>query len=421
MGNDPVRPVEIDELPPIPELSEQDWLDNLPSFVDDVFSREYQGLLRWVDGSAVAYRNSDIRSLMVKAEATNTPTAPSARPLSETLGRPAKEWEWFLGANVFTMVPPLHAPARQLLARQLTRNRMAEYGALAEQVVREISSEAFAVQELDYQRDYAGNIAARFWGNVFGFNPEEQEALQQLADRVTPGLSIEYSVEEAEDVNRAAGEYMQLCSDAIMRELKRGANTVLNEMAEEFEAIDLPDRPRNLGDNLAAAMYDGLHTMKVGLTNVAYALLTHPEAKEELDADTSLISSAVEEGWRLNSPTGFTQRYTAAEIVHDGVRIPKDTPITMIWSVGNRDPEVFPEPNVFRLDRKAKGIITFGGGFHICPGRHVSWLMAEAALRVWCEDGFDISLNRPAEWGPTSFLVQLNSVPVTISPASASS
>jgi cytochrome P450 len=53
------------------------------------------------------------------------------------------------------------------------------------------------------------------------------------------------------------------------------------------------------------------------------------------------------------------------------------------YGAANRDPEVFKEPNKFRLDRPQEELrkhLSFGLGRHFCPGAQLSRIEARLAL-----------------------------------------
>jgi len=54
----------------------------------------------------------------------------------------------------------------------------------------------------------------------------------------------------------------------------------------------------------------------------------------------------------------------------------------MGWAAANRDPQVFEQPAVFRLDRSHQRHLTFGFGIHTCPGAG----LARMELRVLLEE-----------------------------------
>jgi cytochrome P450 len=81
--------------------------------------------------------------------------------------------------------------------------------------------------------------------------------------------------------------------------------------------------------------------------------------------------------------------------------------------VGNRDPEVFQEPNRFRLDRGVSREMAFGGGARICPGRYFARMLAEAAVRSVTASHVEITVTTDENlWVEGSMLRQLKRLPV---------
>lgn len=101
--------------------------------------------------------------------------------------------------------------------------------------------------------------------------------------------------------------------------------------------------------------------------------------------------------WRPAAPTGFPHAVTEDNVYH-GYFIPKGATVYGNIHAITQDPEMFPEPDVFRPERfldttnpkLANFTIPFGFGRRICPGMHVaSQSMYIVIARIlW---GFDIS------------------------------
>jgi cytochrome P450 len=186
-------------------------------------------------------------------------------------------------------------------------------------------------------------------------------------------------------------------------------------MATDLEAVNGEGKPDDLGLMLGSILMDGFHTLSVAVTNLGYTLLSEPLALQAVREDRSLIPKAFYDGVRLAPPTIFTQRYALADVEHDGLVIPRGTPITMLWLAGNRDPEVFEDPGTYRLSRPIGRDTTFGGGVHLCPGRNVSKLLAETVLAALTEPDVDISLAGSGfPWLTGSTMHQLEKMPVTL-------
>ena len=105
------------------------------------------------------------------------------------------------------------------------------------------------------------------------------------------------------------------------------------------------------------------------------------ELQQRLRDDAALIPAAVEELLRLYTPNqGFARTArTQAEI--RGCPIEAGEQVALVLTAANRDPDVFDEPDEFRLDRPAPHL-AFGHGPHKCPGAHV----ARAELTIVLEE-----------------------------------
>lgn len=79
----------------------------------------------------------------------------------------------------------------------------------------------------------------------------------------------------------------------------------------------------------------------------------------------------VNEILRLDTPEQFVARLTVEPISIAGVDIPAGEPLILFIGAGNRDPQVFPEPDTFDIDRDAdlSKHLAFGGGVHGCAGQ----------------------------------------------------
>jgi cytochrome P450 len=166
---------------------------------------------------------------------------------------------------------------------------------------------------------------------------------------------------------------------------------------------------------LASNFIDGFHTAALASATAVLNLLRAPEALARVRSDPKLIGAAVFEGVRLAPPVIVTQRYVFETLVHDGILIPEGTAIAMLWIAGNLDPDVFADPHAFSLDRPQRGDVTFGGGAHICPGRHVARMLGEAVLAGVTAPDVQVQLVDPeVRWLPRSTMRQMSKMKVSI-------
>ena len=88
----------------------------------------------------------------------------------------------------------------------------------------------------------------------------------------------------------------------------------------------------------------------------------------------ALDMPTVEEAARLHSPSKITMRTCVQDIDLCDRQFRAGDWIAMAWASGNRDENLFPDPDVFRIDRKPNKLISFGNGPHVCIGQHLARL-----------------------------------------------
>ena len=100
--------------------------------------------------------------------------------------------------------------------------------------------------------------------------------------------------------------------------------------------------------NTIVTMVGGQETTTNLIGNGMLTLLRHPDQLEKLQADPTLIPSAVEELLRYESPSQHTARLAPDDVELGGKLIRKRQAVIAVMGAANRDPERFPDPD--RLD-----------------------------------------------------------------------
>lgn len=123
---------------------------------------------------------------------------------------------------------------------------------------------------------------------------------------------------------------------------------------------------------LVAYAIAGHETSMNILAHLLWQLGSRPDLQSALRGDPSLIPAAVEETLRLWTPVDHGTRLTTRPTVLGGHEIPAGARVVLLTGAANRDPEVFPAPDTFRLDRGNNRHLTFGHGIHFCLGAHLA-------------------------------------------------
>jgi cytochrome P450 len=104
------------------------------------------------------------------------------------------------------------------------------------------------------------------------------------------------------------------------------------------------------------------------------ALHEHPDQRARWAADPAgLTRTAVEEVVRWVSPVTWMRRTSTTDVVVGGQAFPAGTKFLLFYAAANRDPAVFPDPQVFDVGRDPNPHVGFGArGPHFCLGAHLA-------------------------------------------------
>ena len=127
----------------------------------------------------------------------------------------------------------------------------------------------------------------------------------------------------------------------------------------------------------------GLDTVTASLDCFIAYLAQHPDRRQQLVDDPSLIQHAVEELLRWESPVQGVVRITTEDTELAGCPIPKGTQVTVMLGSANTDERTWDGADEINFDRPANKHIAFGGGVHRCLGSHLARMELRIAMEEW--------------------------------------
>lgn len=183
-----------------------------------------------------------------------------------------------------------------------------------------------------------------------------------------------------------------------------------------------PFRGRPVGDAdlhvmLVAYAIAGHETSMNTLAHLLWQLGERPELQHALRADPTLVAAAVEETLRLWTPVDHGTRVTTRPVLLGGTEIPAGARVVLLAGAANRDPEVFPDPDTFRLDRGINRHLTFGHGVHFCMGAHLARAEFAQVLRELLRHPPFTLTARPTRYFENGRHICLDRLPVRFHPS----
>lgn len=130
-----------------------------------------------------------------------------------------------------------------------------------------------------------------------------------------------------------------------------------------------------IGGNVKVFIGGGLNEPRDAIAVGAYALLANPDQRSLIESDPSLWRAAFEETVRWVAPIGMYPRQVTRTTELGGIELPAGTRLGIVLASGNRDEDVFDDPDAFNIRRAKKSHLAFGGGPHFCLGIWASRVM----------------------------------------------
>ncbi|MGM4884398.1 MULTISPECIES: cytochrome P450 [unclassified Rhizobium] len=157
-----------------------------------------------------------------------------------------------------------------------------------------------------------------------------------------------------------------------------------NLLTDLLAAVDQGKATEEEAIGLAAGVLVAGHESTVAQIEFGLlAMFRHPQQRERLVRDPSLVDKAVEEILRMYSPgAGWDgiMRYPRTDVTIAGVHIPAESKVLVGLPATSFDPRHFKDPEVFDIGRDANPHLAFSYGQHNCIGAALARLELKAVF-----------------------------------------
>lgn len=279
--------------------------------------------------------------------------------------------------------PPYHTVVRRLISGAFTPRKLAEFEPLIAGIVDRLLNQVEEQGELDLIEDFAKELPTEIISFMLGIPEEFRSKLRGYSLAILGALDPVVSEDRLEAGNRAVEEFGEILSDLIDH---RRANPDGAHEGEVLEALIFGNHDgrqltqEELIQNCIFLLNAGHETTTSFVGNSIGLLLDNPDQHRLLLDQPDLITPAVEEFLRLESPLQIGNRLAGQDIELSSEVIPKGTYIHTSIAAANRDPMVFSNPDSMDITRKPNRHIAFITGIHVCLGATLARVEGRIAL-----------------------------------------
>ena len=318
---------------------------------------------------------------------------------------------------IVNMDPPMHNKFRRLVSLGFTPRQIARMEEGIRTSCAEILDRVAVKGECDFVKEIAAELPLQVISDIMGVPREDCPKVFDWSNRLIGFDDPEFQ-NSMEDARQAAGEvWMYAHQLASTRKGKDGKDLVSVLMNAEVDGERLQEG--EFDAFFLLLLVAGNETTRNAISGGLLALQEHPEQLAKLQADPSLLDSAVEEILRWVSPVMYFRRTLTEDTEVRGVKIKKGEKIAMYYGSANRDEDVFENSMTFDITRNPNEHIAFGIGQHSCLGLN----LARLELRVMFEQLLarfpDIELAGPISRLRSNFINGFKRIPVKFTPEKA--
>jgi cytochrome P450 len=210
------------------------------------------------------------------------------------------------------------------------------------------------------------------------------EHWEQVKTWAEESLGAESPDAEERALAKVAHDHLMSLASRIVSERRLNPRDPEDDITSAMLALEIDGEP--IDDDLVAGVLRllisaGHNSTTNALGNTFLYLATNQDAQDALRAAPEKIPVAVEELLRWESPVQEMPRWATADAEIHGRSIREGDRLGMLWAAGNRDEEIFPEPDACILDRKPNRHLAFGYGIHTCIGAPMARMELKIAVR----------------------------------------
>lgn len=312
--------------------------------------------------------------------------------------------------------PPDNIPYRNAILRFLSPRRMTVWAPVIETMVAGHLDPFIAAGGGDICADFSFTLPIALLARFFRLSADDAQEIRIVGAEFNMALQRQDMERLRERSDALYAIAARLIADRQTNPQDPDLDPVSSLLAVRVDGAALPDA-MVLGA-LRQFLLVGIIAPTTFIGSMAVHLARHPGHHADLSANPHLVPVALEELLRLYTPYRGFARTARQDVDLGGRQIRAGEALAVVFTSGNRDGDVFPAPDEYRLDRGETDLLTFGRGPHMCPGAPLARMLLAEVLRQIVVKTARLTLNGPVqmtrwpEYGPLT-------VPVGITPATA--
>ena len=315
--------------------------------------------------------------------------------------------------NMIGMDPPDHQIYRKMVAPSFTPKAIRSLEVDMRAKVRELLDNVEDKGEFNFVTEISEQLPLWVLCEMMGIPESERPKIRDLVNNLTDA-SIQQDPNNSFQIWVNYMELFKMGRDMIEERRKNPTDDLMSIVANtKIEGGELP--PELLDGFFLLMVIAGNETTRNTLTGGLMALTDNPLEREKLLKNPSLISNATDEMLRWVTSVIYFRRTATKDTNIRGQDIKAGDKIVMWYGSANRDEDVFPDGDLFRVDREnAKKHLAFGAGEHLCLGNRLGHMQIRILFEELLSRYPNIRYTSDPVRIPSNFLAGISELKVSI-------
>lgn len=282
--------------------------------------------------------------------------------------------------TVIASDPPLHDQLRAVLAERLSPRALRALREEIQQKADALVDRLVARRSFDAVADLAQAFPLSVVADLIGLPEDGREHLLAWANC---GFNLMGPPNERNrnSVSTFSTMFPYIQSLDAPGRLKPGSmGAAIYEAAERGEI-----RREQCGQLMISYLVAAMDTTINAISNSVMLFAQHPDQWQIVRDEPKIIPLAFEEIVRIESPVYTFKRVTSRDVDVEGITIPENADVVMLYGSANRDERKWRDPERFDVRRGPVDHVGFGYGIHGCAGQGLARMEGQAILNAFAK------------------------------------
>ncbi|WP_243292443.1 cytochrome P450 [Bacillus sp. FJAT-47783] len=273
-----------------------------------------------------------------------------------------------------------HKRIRRLFQKPFAQQMVENLRPLISKTIDSLLEQVKDQKEFDVMQDFSYPLPSFIIAEMLGIPNDDREKIKNWTNELLSVIDLTRTKKTLYKGNERANELIHYFQQLLQERKGKPKHDLISKCAASTDLTE-----DEMISQLILLMVAGHETTVNLIANSILNLIKYEEERYKLMRNPELISSAIEECLRFESPTQITARYATEDMTIGEETVRRGYQVYVALGAANRDPNIFKEPHRFQIDRHPNPHLSFGSGIHFCLGSQLARLEAQMAIQRFFE------------------------------------